>query len=150
MSSPLSSCSSTSVISRSPSSSWLDSDRLRTDLCLVRAVRKPCLRRSLLTSSSSLLDPSLGTTTTPSSSNSSSEVKDPSRTGNPIAFLVGIFEIADSDLVDLWPGLLEVRRQLMVGSGIRTICSVSNVRASIKCNKDVCCKAPQSTDESGS
>ena len=127
----------------SSSLSCWDSDRLRVGLSLVRAVRKPCLRRSLLTSSSSLLDPSLGTTTTPSPSNSSSELKDPStvRTGKPIELVVGIFEIADSDLVDLCPSPPEVRRQLMVGSGTRMICSVSKVRASIKCSKDVCCSA---------
>jgi hypothetical protein len=101
ISSPRSSCSSTSVISRSSPPSWWGSDRLRVDLSLVRAVRKPCLRRSLLTSSSSLLDPSLGRTTTPSSSNSSSEVKGPSRAGKPMVLVVERFEIADSDLVDL-------------------------------------------------
>ena len=135
-------CSSTSVISMSPSPSCWDSDRLRADLSLVRVVRKPCLRRSLLTSSSSLVDPSLGTTTTPPSSNSSSEVKGPSKRCKPAEFVIGMAEMADSDLVDLWPGLPEFRRQLMVGSGIRTICSVSNVRASIRCSRDVCCKVP--------
>ena len=143
ISSPRSSCSSTSVISMSSSLSCWVSDLRRVGLSLVRAVRNPCLRKSLPTSSSSLLDPSLGTTTTPSSSNSSSELKGLSavRTGKPIELVVGIFEIADSDLVDLCPSPPEVRRQLMVGSGIRTICSVSKVRASIKWSKDVCCKA---------
>ena len=148
MSSPRSSCSSTSVISMSSSASCWDAGRLRVGLSLVRAVRKPCLRKSLLTSSSSLLDPSLGTTTTPSSSNSSSEVNGPStvRTGKPMELVVGMLEMADSDLVDLCPSPPEARRQLMVGSGIRTICSVSKVRASIKCSRDVCCKAPRSVN----
>lgn len=98
-------------------------------------------------SSSSLVDPSLGTTTTPPSSNSSSEVKGPSIRCKPIELVVGRAGMADSDLVDRWPGLPEFRSQLMVGSGTRTICSVSNVRASIKCSRDVCCKVPLSADQ---
>jgi hypothetical protein len=106
-----------------------DSDRLRVGLNLVRAVLKPCLRRSLLTSSSSPLDPSLGTTTAPSSSTSSSELSGPStvRAGKPTVLIVGIFEMAESDLVDLYPSPPEIGRLLMVGSGIRMVCSVSNV-----------------------
>ena len=149
ISSPRSSRSSTSVISASSSPSRWDWDSLRAGLSLVRAVRKPCLRRSLLTSSSSLLDPSLGTTTTPSSSASSSGPNGPSTVmaGKPIELGRGRFEIADSDLVDLCPSPPEVWRQSMVGSGIRTICSVSNVRASIKWSKDVCCKVPWQKNE---